>query len=42
MTAPAVDCRHLSHRYGDFIAVDDLTLRVEVGETLALLRRLVS
>ena len=37
MTAPAIDCRHLTHRYGDFTAVDDLTLRVEVGETLGLL-----
>jgi ABC-2 type transport system ATP-binding protein len=37
VTAPAIDCRHLSHRYGDFTAVDDLTLRVEVGETLGLL-----
>ena len=37
MTVPAIDCRHLTHRYGDFTAVDDLTLRVEVGETLGLL-----
>ncbi len=37
MTAPAVDCRHLTHRYGDFTAVDDLTLRVEIGETMGLL-----
>ena len=37
MTAPAIDCRNLSHRYGDFTAVDNLTLRVEVGETLGLL-----
>ena len=37
MTAPAIDCRHLSHLYGSFTAVDDLTLRVEVGETLGLL-----
>lgn len=37
MTAPAIDCRHLSHRYGDFLAVADLTLRVEVGETFGLL-----
>ncbi|MCV7194400.1 ATP-binding cassette domain-containing protein [Mycolicibacterium brumae] len=33
----AVDCRGLTHRYGDFTAVDDLTLRVEVGETFGLL-----
>ncbi|CAJ1586706.1 ATP-binding cassette domain-containing protein [[Mycobacterium] wendilense] len=38
MTAvPAIDCRHLTHRYGDFTAVDDLTLRVRSGETLGLL-----
>jgi ABC-2 type transport system ATP-binding protein len=36
-SSPAVDCRHLTHRYGDFTAVDDLTLRVESGETLGLL-----
>jgi ABC-2 type transport system ATP-binding protein len=35
--APAIDCRHLTHRYGDFTAVDDLTLAVEPGETLGLL-----
>ncbi|WP_099023360.1 ATP-binding cassette domain-containing protein [Mycolicibacterium palauense] len=35
--APAIDCRHLTHRYGDFTAVDDLSLRVEVGETVGLL-----
>ena len=34
---PAIDCRHLTHRYGDFTAVDDLTLRVEIGETMGLL-----
>ena len=34
---PAIDCRHVSHRYGDFTAVDDLTLTVEVGETMGLL-----
>jgi len=37
MTAPAIDCRHLTHRYGGFTAVDDLTLQVAVGETLGLL-----
>jgi ABC-2 type transport system ATP-binding protein len=36
-TAPAIDCRHLTHRYGDFTAVDDLNLEVHVGETLGLL-----
>ena len=33
----AVDCRHLTHRYGDFTAVDDLTLQVSAGETVGLL-----
>jgi ABC-2 type transport system ATP-binding protein len=33
----AIDCRHLTHRYGDFTAVDDLTLQVHAGETLGLL-----
>lgn len=37
MTAPAIDCRHLTHRYGTFTAVDDLTLQVHRGETLGLL-----
>jgi ABC-2 type transport system ATP-binding protein len=35
--APAVDCRHLTHSYGDFIAVDDFTLQVNARETLGLL-----
>jgi ABC-2 type transport system ATP-binding protein len=35
--APAIDCRHLSHRYGQFTAVDDLTLEVQAGETMGLL-----
>jgi ABC-2 type transport system ATP-binding protein len=34
---PAIDCRHLTHRYGSFTAVDDLTLQVRSGETLGLL-----
>jgi ABC-2 type transport system ATP-binding protein len=34
---PAIDCRNLSHRYGDFTAVDDLSLQVRPGETLGLL-----
>ncbi|HUO38444.1 MAG TPA: ATP-binding cassette domain-containing protein [Mycobacterium sp.] len=34
---PAIDCRHLSHRYGDFTAVDDLSLQVWSGETMGLL-----
>ncbi len=38
MTAtPAIDCRHLTHRYGDFTAVDDLNLEVRAGETVGLL-----
>ena len=37
MTVPAIDCRNLTHRYGDFTAVDDLTLQVQTGETLGLL-----
>ncbi|QRY52566.1 ATP-binding cassette domain-containing protein [Mycolicibacterium septicum] len=37
MTTPAIDCSHLTHRYGSFTAVDDLTLQVHRGETLGLL-----
>jgi ABC-2 type transport system ATP-binding protein len=33
----AIDCRHLTHRYGHFTAVDDLSLQVRRGETLGLL-----
>lgn len=33
----AVDCAHLTYRYGRFTAVDDLTLQVRPGETLGLL-----
>jgi len=36
-TAPAIDCRHLTHRYGQFTAVNDLTLEVQAGETMGLL-----
>ncbi len=36
-TAPAIDCRNLTHRYGDFTAVDDLNLEVPAGETVGLL-----
>jgi ABC-2 type transport system ATP-binding protein len=36
-TAPAIDCRHLTHRYGQFTAVSDLTLEVQAGETMGLL-----
>ena len=38
MTLPiAIDCRNLTHRYGEFTAVDDLTLQVRCGETMGLL-----
>ena len=33
----AVECRHLTHRYGEFTAVDDLSLQVRSGETMGLL-----
>ena len=33
----AIDCRNLTYRYGQFTAVDDLTLKVRPGETLGLL-----
>jgi ABC-2 type transport system ATP-binding protein len=36
-TAPAIDCRHLTHRYGQLTAVSDLTLEVQAGETMGLL-----
>src|SRR5262245_21281149 len=35
--APAIDCRHLLHRYGNFTAVDDFSLQVHAGETVGLL-----
>ncbi|SNT00137.1 ATP-binding cassette domain-containing protein [Rhodococcoides kyotonense] len=34
---PAVECVGLTHRYGDFAAVDDLSLTIEAGEAFALL-----
>ena len=34
---PAIDCRHLTHRYGQFTAVDDLSLQVDCAETVGLL-----
>lgn len=37
MNALAIDCAGLTHRYGDFVAVDDFTLQVHAGETLGLL-----
>src|ERR1700743_3793937 len=33
----AIDCRHLTYRYGQFAAGDDLTLKVRPGETMGLL-----
>jgi ABC-2 type transport system ATP-binding protein len=33
----AIDCQHLTHRYGHFTAVDDLSLQVRCGETVGLL-----
>jgi ABC-2 type transport system ATP-binding protein len=33
----AVDARHLTHRYNQFTAVDDVTLQVRPGETMGLL-----
>jgi ABC-2 type transport system ATP-binding protein len=33
----AIDCRHLTYRYGSFTAVDDVTLQVRPGETMGLL-----
>jgi ABC-2 type transport system ATP-binding protein len=33
----AVDGRNLTHRYGQFVAVDDVTLQVRPGETMGLL-----
>ncbi len=37
VTAIAVDCRGLTHRFGDQVAVDDLDLRVEHGQIVGLL-----
>jgi ABC-2 type transport system ATP-binding protein len=33
----AIECRHLTYRYGQFTAVDDFTLQVRPGETMGLL-----
>ena len=33
----AIDGRHLTYRYGQFTAVDDVTLQVRPGETMGLL-----
>lgn len=38
MNSPmAIDCRHLTHHYGPFTAVDDVTFQVLPGETMGLL-----
>ncbi|HTY29029.1 MAG TPA: ATP-binding cassette domain-containing protein [Mycobacterium sp.] len=37
MSTPAIECRNLTHHYGDFTAVDDFSLEVQTGETLGLL-----
>lgn len=36
-TELAIDCRNLTHHYGKFIAVEDLSLQVRAGETVGLL-----
>lgn len=33
----AIDCQNLTYRYGQFTAVDDLSLKVRPGETMGLL-----
>ncbi|AGB26457.1 ABC-type multidrug transport system, ATPase component [Mycobacterium sp. JS623] len=33
----AIDCAHLTHRYGNFTAVEDFSLQVRCGETVGLL-----
>src|SRR6201997_34047 len=33
----AIDCRNLTYHYGQFTAVDDVTLQVRPGETMGLL-----
>jgi ABC-2 type transport system ATP-binding protein len=37
MSSPAVECVDLSYRFGDHLAVDDLTLSVRPGEVFGLL-----
>lgn len=37
MSTPAIECDHVTHHYGDFTAIDDLSLTVAVGETMGLL-----
>ncbi|MHA3018714.1 ATP-binding cassette domain-containing protein [Mycobacterium sp. BMJ-28] len=36
-TPPAIECRRLTHRYGQFTAVHELDLQVRTGETMGLL-----
>ncbi len=36
-TPPAIECRRLTHRYGQFTAVHELDLQVSTGETVGLL-----
>jgi ABC-2 type transport system ATP-binding protein len=36
-SAPLVEATHLTKRYADFVAVDDLTFRVDAGEVYGLL-----
>jgi ABC-2 type transport system ATP-binding protein len=36
VASAAIDCRHLTYRYGQLTAVDDLTLQVRPGETMGL------
>lgn len=37
VAAPAIRCEHLTYRFDDFVAVDDLTLTVKQGEAFGLL-----
>src|SRR5215470_6931492 len=36
-SSPALSCESLSHRYGDFLALDGVDLRIERGEIFGLL-----
>ncbi|MCS6913055.1 MAG: ABC transporter ATP-binding protein [Myxococcales bacterium] len=37
MNRPAVELRHISHRYGSFLALDDVSLSVRAGQVYGLL-----
>ncbi|MBS1195396.1 MAG: ATP-binding cassette protein, partial [Actinobacteria bacterium] len=37
MTPPLVEARHLTKRFGDFTAVDDVTFEVRTGEAFGFL-----